>query len=905
MSDILLIETSGRQYGIWKDEIISVREAGTLHRLPLSPACIAGIAIIDGATVTLADLPVCIGLAPASEDGKRRVLLPSSGDKTTGFMVGGEMESLSLPPEEVLPMPGYLKTDLISSCIVRSGVLVPIINLSMLYRQLLRADQEPFRASFTVAREPERTLSVVRLFRIGNEVFGALSAGGEEDSAPAGRITELSLVPQFVRGITLHRGQVLPVIDLCQRIRRQKIQDQGRLMIHEAGSDRFGLLVDEFRGSLAFSETVFTDLPPIARSPWLRSAMLQDGTVVPLVGIGSLLTVQTEAPDDKPLPLRYSLDSPFHSVFNTQPVDVVEFSLLGARHALPKSEVEDVLPFARVRSIPETPEIVIGVTEHNGSLLPVLDLAMVFGRRSLVNKDWKMMLVKNGDFRAFVITESAFGARRLPLEVQRTLPIVLPHRVVYGCYPDADAVRLILNVGAIALHFEKSLVKELLPALSPEMKLAPAEIVASLLGEEAATAFAEEAAVSAASSREEVPAGTAAFDSSQATIKTTSTVAFQSNVEEQLEQDLKQEEVIDQIEKPDLVAAAMRPLETQEQALPSLPETVTSPAAAEPDQADKAQTGEVCPVGEGIGPVSEEVAGKEIPTPEEPLQGQVIPGPAETIRETRAEEKSGEAAAEQEQAELTQEPVPPARSQPEPELVYAQELVPEPQAESKPLSPAVPGSAPEPEQAPAPQAEPKYQLDQRSEPERQRHYHSPWRPEPIRETHKTPAAFTQPDYEPQSGRSRLSPEISIERTASTGKRKLGYAGIAALLAVVVFLLLPFENAKNGKPGETVPEKVEQARVEPVKVEAAKPKQVSVETKAQIPVQKTEPPLVLEIPRDRPVQIDVYVVVKDDTLWSISERFTGNPFNYPRIAGENRIADPDLIFPGQRIRLKKK
>jgi nucleoid-associated protein YgaU len=47
-----------------------------------------------------------------------------------------------------------------------------------------------------------------------------------------------------------------------------------------------------------------------------------------------------------------------------------------------------------------------------------------------------------------------------------------------------------------------------------------------------------------------------------------------------------------------------------------------------------------------------------------------------------------------------------------------------------------------------------------------------------------------------------------------------------------------------------------------------------------------------------------VVKKDDTLWNISERFTGNPFNYPRIAGENRIADPDLIFPGQRIRLIK-
>jgi len=46
----------------------------------------------------------------------------------------------------------------------------------------------------------------------------------------------------------------------------------------------------------------------------------------------------------------------------------------------------------------------------------------------------------------------------------------------------------------------------------------------------------------------------------------------------------------------------------------------------------------------------------------------------------------------------------------------------------------------------------------------------------------------------------------------------------------------------------------------------------------------------------------YVVKKGDTLWNISEYFTGNPFNYHYIAEDNKIADPYLIFPGQRIRI---
>jgi nucleoid-associated protein YgaU len=54
----------------------------------------------------------------------------------------------------------------------------------------------------------------------------------------------------------------------------------------------------------------------------------------------------------------------------------------------------------------------------------------------------------------------------------------------------------------------------------------------------------------------------------------------------------------------------------------------------------------------------------------------------------------------------------------------------------------------------------------------------------------------------------------------------------------------------------------------------------------------------------PLEADLYIVKKGDTLWAISKRFTGNPFNYPRVARDNKIANPDLIFPDQKIHLKR-
>lgn len=46
----------------------------------------------------------------------------------------------------------------------------------------------------------------------------------------------------------------------------------------------------------------------------------------------------------------------------------------------------------------------------------------------------------------------------------------------------------------------------------------------------------------------------------------------------------------------------------------------------------------------------------------------------------------------------------------------------------------------------------------------------------------------------------------------------------------------------------------------------------------------------------------YVVRRGDTLSGIARRFCGNPGDYPALAANNAIADADLIYPGEAVRL---
>jgi LysM repeat protein len=46
----------------------------------------------------------------------------------------------------------------------------------------------------------------------------------------------------------------------------------------------------------------------------------------------------------------------------------------------------------------------------------------------------------------------------------------------------------------------------------------------------------------------------------------------------------------------------------------------------------------------------------------------------------------------------------------------------------------------------------------------------------------------------------------------------------------------------------------------------------------------------------------YTVVKGDTLWSICKKYLGDGQKYKEVAKLNNISNPDLIYPGQKLRL---
>lgn len=56
---------------------------------------------------------------------------------------------------------------------------------------------------------------------------------------------------------------------------------------------------------------------------------------------------------------------------------------------------------------------------------------------------------------------------------------------------------------------------------------------------------------------------------------------------------------------------------------------------------------------------------------------------------------------------------------------------------------------------------------------------------------------------------------------------------------------------------------------------------------------------------KPQKIEIiHIVARGDTLWAIAKRYVKNPFRYPELARLSKIKNPDLIYPGDRVRIIK-
>ena len=947
MPEIYLLDISGYRFGVRKEEVASVRPIDAVHRLPFSPDGIAGLAFIDKRRTVLADLPALLGLPPFTDRDRAWVIFGADQGNETGFLVADDPAVIKLEANSFQQMPDYIATPAVPTCINYLERPVPIIDLKTLYRLVNEKKLDPSLPSFPLP-PPMANLSEprgIRLFTVGGETFAFLEKIIDLVLEKPPEFEAFPSTPSFVKGLIFAGDALIPVIDVAKKIHLpQPAEHNEKLMSVQIGGNRYGFLIDSCLEDLPENQFTLYSLPPLAKSPLIEKAAVYAGEIIPLLEPRAILDNESERRVHSSTEQIYSYNSQFGREFNHQDVEVLEFILLGERHALPKSEVEDIFPIRPFRNLPGLQSLVIGITLHQDELVPIVDPALVFGRYSPINENWKMILVGNGDFRAFIVSEATFPDRTLPLSIHKKIPLNQPDSLVYGCYPDDNRVRLVINAAALATHFDKSGVKSFLSShtswMTGTLKKTGslAEIETKALLPERPAQFPERGQtvpdmtdlLLATETEEEIPFGhdrdTSPFDSQRQEIPPENIQPEENDIIPASPSAFSDEEIIilDHPEEPilyeDIPAANFVNAESAStddesslsrlltDSLDVLAETDNHPGHVEeiifqPETLSDSTLGGNENLSDKLDAVPIQIGQQSVAMPlqqnnnelfnpgvslEKPNSKTDISPDLTRLREIMAQRKRKEdlrkSAAEQKSRPVEK----PAESVPEPLEIKG-------------------GSA------------------------KPRHDTDIWREFEDTLAEPPPLTANAEQFSPSSDSFEIGNlENSIEQSPFPASQRSGKNRFRLPVLIVLLLLITIDaliflsNQVDKKPAlppvavvpktamiaqhssEVDDRSAITASSEEVKTETVTedPSKVEAELEPIMEIKEKNPPLTMIVSDRLPLTKRIYTVQEGDTLWEISMRFTGTPYNYQAMARENNIANPDLIYPDQPILLKR-
>lgn len=107
-----------------------------------------------------------------------------------------------------------------------------------------------------------------------------------------------------------------------------------------------------------------------------------------------------------------------------EPLELLVFSLAGERYAVDTAHVQDVVPLREITPLPCTPSFVLGVVNHRGRVLPVLDFRRLFGLAGEGRPEGaRLVAAEAGGMRFAIFAEKLEGTTRMEKRDVAPLPL--------------------------------------------------------------------------------------------------------------------------------------------------------------------------------------------------------------------------------------------------------------------------------------------------------------------------------------------------------------------------------------------------------------------------------------------------------------------------------------------------
>jgi purine-binding chemotaxis protein CheW len=143
-------------------------------------------------------------------------------------------------------------------------------------------------------------------------------------------------------------------------------------------------------------------------------------------------------------------------------IKVLIFSINGESYATDIMEVERILGYEEPTKLPDAPDFVDGVINHEGNILPVISLAKRFNLPlSEIKDESKIIVAKQSSNKIGIIVDLVSEVRDVNTKTIETPPDIvagISKRYIKGLIKIDKKIIIFLNLGTVLTEEEKKLI---------------------------------------------------------------------------------------------------------------------------------------------------------------------------------------------------------------------------------------------------------------------------------------------------------------------------------------------------------------------------------------------------------------------------------------------------------------
>lgn len=263
----------------------------------------------------------------------------------------------------------------------------------------------------------ERELSITKTgerqivtFKLNQEQF-AIDIQNVREIVTNLQITHLPAAPPTVMGTIYLRQQVIPVLNLKQRLKMKNIIYEPHCPIIILQNGR-GVLVDEMMAVIRIHETQIEESMDTAVQEVKGEVIKMTDTLISLLDPKKIIDADevlelVETVDDETTPSRQQKQALTVEQF-------VGFSIQDDVFAIRVKEVQEINKLVSIRYVPRAPRFVEGVINLRGQIIPVLNLRERFDLETIeYDKHTRIIVTNLNQRRVGLIVDAIVGVLRI------------------------------------------------------------------------------------------------------------------------------------------------------------------------------------------------------------------------------------------------------------------------------------------------------------------------------------------------------------------------------------------------------------------------------------------------------------------------------------------------------------